>query len=302
MKKLAPIVLFTYNRLNETIRTVEALQQNYLASDSELYIFSDGAKENNGRNKIQEVRDYLHTIKGFENIYIKESIKNKGLANSIIEGVTEVMDKHEKVIVLEDDLITSPNFLNFMNQALDFYIDSPKVMSISGYSMNLPSLNNYCQDFYIGHRASSLGWGTWKEKWINIDWNVSDYSSFRYDFRQQFEFFKIGSDMPGMLKSQIKGKIDSWAIRWCYHQFKYNLITVFATISKVNHIGISEEATNAAGAIKFHTPLDTGKNTNFLFQVDLKENKQITKEFKAKFSISRRVIDKLIKKLNPNNH
>ena len=301
MKKLAPIVLFTYNRLNETIRTVEALQKNYLASESELFIFSDGAKDKNGRNKIQEVRDYLSTIKGFQNVFIKESIKNKGLANSIIEGVTEVREKYEKVLVLEDDLITSPNFLNFMNQALDFYIYSPKVMSISGYSMNLPSLNNYCQDFYIGNRASSLGWGTWKEKWINIDWDVSDYSTFRNDYRQQFEFFKIGSDMPGMLKNQIKGKIDSWAIRWCYHQFKYNLITVFATISKVNHIGISEEATNAAGAIKFNTPLDTGKNTNFLFQLDLKYNKQITREFKAKFSISQRAIDKLRKILKINH-
>lgn len=301
MKKLAPIVLFTYNRLNETIRTVQALQKNFLAPESELFVFSDGAKDNNGRKKVQEVRDYLHTIKGFENINIKESIENKGLANSIIEGVTEVIDKYEKVIVLEDDLITSPNFLDFMNQALEFYNKSPQIISISGYTMNLPSLNNYDNDYYVGFRACSWGWGTWKNKWQNIDWDVSDYEEFKSDYKQQYRFFKVGSDMPGMLKNQIQGKIDSWAIRWCYHQFKLKQITIYAAKSKVHSIGFSSEATHTHGANKFNTPLDKSIKTKFEFHEVLKENKKIIKEFKAKFSISQRAIDKLRKILKINH-
>ena len=293
MNKLAPIVIFTYNRLSETIRTIEALQKNYLAKESELFIFSDGAKDIEGRAKVDAVRAYLKTIQGFNNIHIKESPVNKGLANSIIDGVTEVVVKYGNIIVLEDDLVSSPNFLDFMNQGLDYYKNDPDVISISGYTLDLPSLSEYDKDFYIGLRASSLGWGTWSDKWENIDWDVKDYSAFRKDYNKKFNFYKIGSDMPGMLKRQMTNKIDSWAIRWCYHQFKNNLVTVFASKSKINHIGDGEDATNAEGATKFHTPLDIGTQRTFHFDQNKKIDKKILNEFSGKFSIKTRALGKL---------
>ncbi|MGB5820437.1 MAG: sugar transferase [Saonia sp.] len=293
MKELAPIALFTYNRLYETQATVKALQGNYLATESELFIFSDGAKDSHGEEKVKEVRRYLRTIEGFKNIRIKESQKNKGLANSIIDGVTDIIDQYGKVVVLEDDLVTSPNFLDFMNLALEFYAESPNIISISGYTLDLPSLNNYEHDYYVGYRASSWGWGTWKNRWRDIDWEVSDYTGFKKDYRRRLKFSEIGSDMPGMLRNQIKGKIDSWAIRFCYHQFKYGLQTVFAAKSKINHIGINENATHAVGAIRFNTPLDDGCNRSFEFNKALVVNKKITEEFRIKFSIKNRAIDKL---------
>lgn len=293
MSQLAPVVLFTYNRLFETKQTVEALQKNFLAKESELFIFSDGPKNIEGKEKVDAVRNYLDFIDGFKTVQIKESPLNKGLANSIIDGVTEIIEQYGNVIVLEDDLVTSPNFLDFMNQALDFYKNSSKVISISGYTLNLPSLNNYHLDYYFGYRASSLGWGTWIKKWKNIDWNISDYPNFKKDYKQQLKLFNLGNDMPGMLKNQMRGKIDSWAIRWCYHQFKQELITVFAAKSKITHIGDGEDATNASGTIKFNTPLDIGLQRKYNFNSELEVNKNLIKEFKSKFSIKTRAFDKL---------
>src|SRR5690554_1406763 len=118
---LAPICLFTYNRFEETIKTIEALQRNHLASQSQLFIFSDGWKKEKDKDKIIQVRNYLDSVRGFEKVTVIHSEKNNGLAESIIKGVTETLSRYDHVIVLEDDLITTPNFLDFMNQALDYY-------------------------------------------------------------------------------------------------------------------------------------------------------------------------------------
>lgn len=297
MKKLAPIILFAYNRLNETQETVKALQKNFLAEKSKLFIFSDGPKNNMDDKKIDSVRSYLYTIEGFKKVKIIESKINKGLASSIIQGVSEILDNYDSVIVLEDDLITSPNFLDFMNQALEFYQNNPKVISISGYTMNLPSLEGYNKDYYFGIRASSWGWATWKNQWEGIDWEVSDYSKFSKDIKQKLRFFQVGSDMPGMLRNQMEGKIDSWAIRWCYHQFKHDLYTVFATKSKINSIGFSEDATHTSGALKFIAALDDSSKRNFKFDETIILEKSVLRDFKAKFSILRRIKDKLGKML-----
>ncbi len=297
MKKIAPILLFTYNRLNETQKTVKALQNNYLASESELFIFSDNGKDANGEKKVKKVRDYLKTIDGFKKVHIKEATTNLGLANSILNGVTEVINQYGKVIVLEDDLITSANFLDFMNQALNFYSNSSEVISISGYSLNLPSLKTHNADYYVGYRASSWGWGIWKSKWENVDWDVSDYSKFKGDYKQRIKFSKIGSDMPRMLKNQMSGKIDSWAIRLCYHQFKNNLVTIFPTKSKIYNIGTGKNATHTTIGTRFDAQLDSSNDRVFVFENDLIVNKKIISEFKSKFSIRLRAIDKLKKYL-----
>src|ERR1700733_3957738 len=131
--KIAPIVLFVHNRLETVKKTIESLQMNTLAKESELYIFSDGPKNPDDKIQVDLVREYLKTIRGFKNITIDESPKNSGLAISIIHGVTEIVEKFNKVIVLEDDLITSPYFLQFMNDGLNIYENDEKVMTINGH-------------------------------------------------------------------------------------------------------------------------------------------------------------------------
>ncbi len=290
--KIAPICLFTYNRLKETKETIRALQKNNLAIKSELFIFSDGPKNKDGQSKIEELRSFLKTVNGFKKVVLFEAPVNKGLANSIITGVSKIVDKYGKVIVLEDDLLTAPNFLDFMNQALDFYKNNDKIFSISGYTMDLPSLNNYSKDYYLGYRASSWGWATWKEKWEEVDWSVKDYNTFRYNFIEQRKFNKGGSDLSRMLKNQMNGKIDSWAIRWCYHQFKKDMLTIFASQSKISSIGFGVDATHTKNTKRFDTTLDGENKTEFIFSNEIRFERKLVKEFKHKFSILMRLKDR----------
>ena len=287
-----PVCLFTYNRLEETHKSITSLQKNYLASETLLYIYSDGAKSNKEKEKVERVRDYLKTISGFKEVIISESRENKGLANSIIDGVTDVIQKHGRIIVLEDDLVTTSNFLDFMNQALNYYEKDPEILSISGFTLDLPSLPGNT-DYYFGYRASSWGWGTWKEEWERVDWKMKDYkssinsSSFRKKIRRG------GSDMLKMLKSQKNGRIDSWAIRFCFHQSLYDLKTVFPTVSKLKSIGFSEEATHTVNTKRFDTHLDQTNQRVFKFEMFSNMNEVFVKEFRSKFSIKSRIIDKL---------
>ena len=161
ISKLAPICLFTYNRLNETKQTIKALQKNHLAVESQLFIFSDGSKDDTTKFKVSEVREFIKTVKGFKSVEIFESRKNKGLANSIIHGVSKIIEKFGQVIVLEDDIETHPNFLKFMNESLNFYKNNKRIQSINGYSLAIKSQS----DVYFQKRTFSWGWATWKEYW-----------------------------------------------------------------------------------------------------------------------------------------
>ena len=294
--KIAPICLFTYNRLEETRKTVEALQKNNLAPQSELFIFSDGWKSEKGKEKIEKVRFFLKSIVGFKKVTIYESDINKGLAKSIIDGVTKIINLEGKVIVLEDDLITSSNFLDFMNQSLDFYENNNSVFSISGYTMDLPSLKkeNYKKDYYIGVRASSWGWATWGRSWGDIDWEIKDYALFKKSFSSKMKFNRGGSDMTRMLNNQMKGKIDSWAIRWCYNQFLRNQYTIYPSISKIISIGFGNDATHTKNTTRFDNTIDKELKTSFIFENKLINDKKIIGEFKNKFSIVSRLKDKFL--------
>lgn len=294
----APICLFTYNRLEETKQTVVSLQANFLAKDSELFVFSDGPKNKSSCCKIQAVRDYLKSIEGFKSVTIYESNVNKGLAKSVIEGVSRLLAKSDKVIVMEDDLVSTPNFLDFMNQALNFYQKNKKIISISGYTMNLPSLKNSSKDFYFGYRASSWGWGVWKDRWIAIDWDVNDYRNFIKDKKAVRDFKKGGSDMPRMLRKQMEGKIDSWAIRFCYHQFKNKMLTLFPTISKLESIGFSKDATHTSGTKRFFTPIDKSHKIEFNFENFKMIDPQLAKEFANFFSTKNRIMNQFWRRFN----
>src|SRR3989339_698479 len=138
---LSPIVLFVYNRLEHTRKTIEALQKNELAKDSELFLYSDGPKNEENIKKVNEVRKYINSIDGFKKVKIVEREINFGLARSIIAGVTDIVNKYGKIIVLEDDIVTSPYFLTFMNDALCLYENEEKVMHISGYFFPVENKN-----------------------------------------------------------------------------------------------------------------------------------------------------------------
>ncbi|WP_264553796.1 glycosyltransferase [Flavobacterium sp. N2038] len=293
MNTFSPIVLFTYRRLGTLQKTVQSLQKNYLAEQSDLYIFSDQAKTYSEIEDVNAVRKYVHSINGFKTVTIYEASINKGLANSIIDGVSQILKNHETVIVLEDDLVSSPNFLNFMNEALDFYKKEPKVFSIAGFSMPIKGKTGF--DNYFTQRSGSTGWATWQDRWSKIDWDVSDYNEFKKNRKSIRNFNKMGSDMSNMLDRQMQGKINSWAIRWCYHQFKYGLFSVYSFVSKIENVGFTKDASNTKETYnRFQTILDDGKKTNFLFSPDIHLDPKIIKQFTKPFSILSRIKYKVI--------
>jgi Glycosyl transferase family 2 len=293
--KLAPIVIFAYNRPELLSKTIEALKANYLAKESDLFIFSDGYKDEISKEMVESVREIIYGVEGFNSVTIYESKTNLGLARSVIDGVSMIIKEYEKIIVLEDDLITSPNFLNFVNKGLEFYQSNPKVFSISGYSFNLKSLDNYEKDYYLGYRASSLGWGTWLDRWNKIDWEVKSFNI--TNLLQQYRFIRGGSDLPFMLMKQKFGKIDSWAVRWCFNQSINNLYTIIASKSKVLHVGVGGAATHVRVTHRFDTVLDDGKQVDFKFNTDIQINNELVHEFREVFSVKNRLKEKLKLKL-----
>lgn len=291
---LAPICLFVYNRLQETRETIRALKDNPLAKESELFIYSDGPKDKIDTKKVLKLRCFLSKIKGFKSLTIIEAKKNQGLADSIISGVTKVLERYSKVIVLEDDLVTASNFLDFMNSALKFY-DPSTIFCISGFTLDLNILKDKKEDVYFGPRASSWGWGVWKLNWDDIDWKVETYPEFRKSRTKKRSFNKGGSDLSAMLKNQVNGRIDSWAIRFCYEQFLDKKPTVFPTKSKVQNIGFSKEATHTSGAKHFITNIDTELKVDFNFRDFNGYDPDILNQVKKVYSIRQRIINKIRK-------
>lgn len=290
---VAPVCLFTYNRPDKTQQSIEALKENYLARETDLYVFSDGPKNSDAEKRVEEVRNYLNKITGFKSVTVYCAPQNKGLAKSIIEGVTKIVTQYKKVIVLEDDLVTSKNFLDFMNQALDFYRDNQRVFSISGYTMSLPTLSRYDKDYYLGLRGSSWGWGTWEDRWNDVDWEVKNWKSDLINPVNHYQLARIGSDMPLMLWKQMNGKIDSWAIRWCYSQYKKKMYTIFASQSKLQSIGFGIDATHTKNTNRFNTDVDSGNKRSFRFEKEIQENETLIREFRRKFSVVNRAKDKI---------
>lgn len=245
---LAPIVVFVYNRPKHTKKTIEALANNYLAKESELFIFSDGPKNEESEVKVKLVREYTDSLpekKMFKSVRIIKAGTNKGLANSVISGVSEIIGQYGKVIVLEDDLISSRDFLQYMNDALDYYENNKKIWSISGYNLPIKIPSDYKSDIYFSYRGCSWGWATWKDRWEKVDWKVSDYNEFKKDKDLRKKLNRGGRDMANMLDSQMQGKIDSWAIRWCYTQSKLDMLTVYPVVSRIKNIGLDGTGTHS---------------------------------------------------------
>jgi acetyltransferase-like isoleucine patch superfamily enzyme len=232
----APIVLFVYNRPWHTQQTVAALKQNALAVVSDLIVYSDAAKKESDYPKVADVRLCLRQISGFKSVEIVEREVNWGLAASIIDGVTRVVNKYGKVIVLEDDLITAANFLDYMNDALAKYQNCPKVFSISGYSHSSGAAN--FESTYFLKLTSSWGWATWSDKWhyFKRDDQLLKKILHHPSLSKRFNFDN-SYDCCLMARRQLDGLIDSWAIYWHATAFFEEGLTLYPENSLVRNIG-----------------------------------------------------------------
>ena len=245
MMKYAPILLFTYNRLSHTRRCVEALLNNSLASESELFIYSDAAKDETQQKAVEEVRQYIHTIRGFKHITITERDENWGLARSIIDGVTTQVNRYGRVIVLEDDLVVAPHFLQFMNDALETYKDEPQVGHIQACDFTQdPTL----PETFLIRWTGSWGWGTWDRAWKHFNPNgrallqelMDRKLTYTFDFNGKYGYTR-------MLRRQIEGKNNSWAIRWNASLFLKGILSLNVGRSLVQNEGFDGSGTNCGG-------------------------------------------------------
>jgi hypothetical protein len=269
LNKFTPIILFVYNRPEHTRQTIESLLLNIHADESILFIYSDAPKNQQSEENVQAVRSYIKTIKGFKFITIIEREKNCGLANSIIDGVTNIVNQYGKVIVLEDDMITSPYFLTYMNDGLTLFENDYRVASIHGY---IYPVKKKLPNYFFLRSADCWGWATWKRAWdlFNPDGQYLLNEIKKQNMEKLFNF--NGSyNYTGMLQEQINGKVSSWAIRWYASVFLANKYTLYPGSSLVRNIGLDGSGTHCGDTSNYNTdfsiiylpisPLDVNDST-----------------------------------------
>lgn len=276
---LAPIVLFVFNRPEHTTKTIESLQQNTLSGQSDLFVFADGARNAKEAADVEAVRSIVDRIEGFRNVTVHKQPDNRGLAASVISGVSSVIGRYGKAIVVEDDLQFSPYFLEYMNLALDRYALDYRVFSIGGYSPPLQIPEGYAEDSYLSYRCCTWGWATWLDRWEKVDWDVREYGSFINDPQQVAHFNRGGDDMSHILKLQMAGKISSWGIRWDYAHFKNEAYCFRPTFSIVGNTGNDGTGFHCGATNKFDVSINRQSSFAFPELGQLQLDEEINRRF-----------------------
>ncbi len=257
--KLSPIILFVFNRPDHTLRTLQALKENILSDQSELYIFCDGPGTNATsaqKEKIEEVRNKIRTQKWCKSNHIIESEINKGLSHSIISGVSEIIKQYDRVIVLEDDIVPSPGFLKYMNEALSMYDNNEAVGCIHAWNYNLDS-KDYNESTFFLKGADCWGWATWERAWKEFNPNGKELLQTIRQKKLTFEFTRRNTHpFLRMLKDQIKGKNDSWAIRWHASLIIKNMYCLHPTRAIVENIGLDNSGVHCKEMEFNQKPID----------------------------------------------
>lgn len=275
----APIALFTYNRADHTQRAVESLLKNAEAKYSDLFIFSDGPKTPEKKAGVEENRKYIHTISGFKSISIIEREKNWGLANSLIAGITEVINKYGKVIVVEDDLILSPYFLQFMNEGLEKYKDDDRVGTITGF---VPPIKDKLPETFFLKYFQCWGWATWKRAWDLLE---TDARPLLKGLRFKKTKFDVGGGVGnyGNLYCQKVGLVDSWYLRYYASLFLKDKLSLYPGRSMVTNDGLDGTGTHC-GVDLVKAFLSDNSHAPIIFRnIDVKEDVQSYEVFKSYF-------------------
>lgn len=294
---LAPIILFVYNRPEHTKKTLQALCNNKLANKSILNIYCDGVPSNASSILIKKnnlVKKVIREEQWCKEVNIVEAKENKGLAASVISGINSTINKYGKVIVLEDDLITTTTFLEFMNLSLEKYKNNNSVFQISGYGFPASKIKNENSSFFL-NVTSTWGWATWKRAWDLIDFECKDYELLKKDKKLVYEFnFQGAYDYKKMFFKQMESsEISSWGIRFYWNVFKNNALVLYPDKSLVRNIGW-----DSSGKHKDNYDIFPIKNWDFNYQInsfpkkivlDLKNQNIIKKYIKKRTSLKRKV-------------
>lgn len=254
MSDYAPIALFVYSRPDHTRRTLEALQADPLALQSDLVIFADAAKKPEHEASVRKVRDLIRESWRFKSVELVERSSNLGLFGSITAGVSKLCDAKGRAIVIEDDIAVAPQFLTYMNRALDQYANDERVYQVSGYSY--PGDFSAAGDAYFLPMISCWGWGVWARSWSKFDPSLKGLEAIKRD-RQLRRAFNIDDayDYFGMACAQEQGKIDSWGICWQLNTFAGDGLVLYPRVSLVENHGVDASGTHGAGHTHLQRPL-----------------------------------------------
>ena len=246
--KLAPIAFFCFNRADKTKQVLDELAKNDFAAESELFIFCDGPRNIKDLPVLKEVYDVIDAARGFKNIHILKRELNHGVKVSIIDGINTVLAKHDSIIVVEDDIITSKDFLNFTNRALETYENEKNIWCVSGFNYPKKIIHypdSYKEDvFFVRGKNSSWGWGTWKDRWQKIDFEITNYAEFSKNKKEIAAFNRAGSNMFDMLRMQKENRINTWDIQMSYAMFKNNGYTAHSIKPLTKNIGFDASGTH----------------------------------------------------------
>ncbi len=242
----APVAVFAYNRPQHLRQAIDSLRGNALAARTDLHVFSDGPANDIQRQPVQEVRRYARAIDGFSSVVVHEAPDNAGLAASVIKGVDQLCRDYGHVIVVEDDLVVSPHFLAYMNEALQRYRDDKRVMQISGHMFPVKP-GNYADALFLPF-TTSWGWASWARAWEKFDPTASGFQSLVHDRQRRHRFNMNGAyDYYSMLGSQLRGRIDSWAIRWNLSVFMHDGLVLYPRRTLVQNRGFDGSGVHCRG-------------------------------------------------------
>ena len=252
----APIGISVYSRLSHLRETIEALRRNELADQSELYIFSD-APQPGDEQKVQEVREYIRTIEGFRRLHLVEQEENDRIRTSR-GGLQYLLEQFGRAVFLEEDVVTAPHFLRFINDGLEFYRDDPSIVAVCGYSPPIAMPQDYRFDTYLSPRFSAWGFGMWRDRFEKMNRYVEDYEEFASDRKLIREFCKGGTDLLHMLRSEVTGRIDALDVKVFYHQFRLGMYSVHPTVSLTRNIGFDGTGLHCGESDRFEVDLYEG--------------------------------------------
>jgi hypothetical protein len=241
---MAPVALFIYRRPEHVRRMIVSLQACIGYAESQLFVFADGPKTEADISAVQATREVARHLLGHNAIFVEQD-RNRGLAESIIAGTTELCDRYGSVIVVEEDLVLAPTFLSFLNAGLNRYVEEPRVMQVSGHMFEVPAVEHQQEALFLS-LTTSWGWATWKRAWNLFDPYAMGWRD-RLADRSESRRFNLGGryDYHRMLKRQMAGEIDSWAIRWHYTVFAHEGLTLFPPRTLVSNGGLDGSGTHS---------------------------------------------------------
>jgi len=253
-RSMAPIGISAYARLHHLMETITALQKNQLSGESMLYIFSDGAKPGD-EEKVREVREYLKTVTGFRKISVIERAANNRVYNNR-SGMRQLLEEYGSLIWLEEDIVTAPAFLTYMNQALTKYRDNPQVMSITGWCPPITIPSDYGYDAFFLRRFNAWGFGLWKDRFGEILMDTrTECQKLVRDSRAVKEFSRFGEDMLRLVKLDAAGKIDALDVKAMLTQYINGKYTVYPVGSLVRNIGFDGSGMHCKKTSRFDSEL-----------------------------------------------